>query len=126
MKQLKTEKKRNPLGLRFLSWGVHLLDRLAAWIFIGLIGFYRLLVSPVLHSLLGANSGCRHEPSCSRYALECFRTHPAPVALYYSVRRVLRCHPLNPGGYDPVPPRKGSVAGNTAVDQAAPGVDSPG
>lgn len=64
---------------------------------LGLIRFYQLFVSP----FLGQN--CRFYPSCSAYAEEAIRTHGAVKGLAYSVRRIGRCHPWNPGGYDPVP-----------------------
>jgi uncharacterized protein len=50
---------------------------------------------------------CRFYPSCSRYAVEALHVHGPARGLWLSVRRVLRCHPFNPGGIDPVPPRRG-------------------
>jgi putative membrane protein insertion efficiency factor len=47
---------------------------------------------------------CRFYPSCSAYALEAVQTHGAVRGLYLAARRLLRCHPFHPGGYDPVPP----------------------
>lgn len=61
---------------------------------------YRLLVSP----LLGPR--CRHLPSCSEYALQALEIHGPVYGTWLAVRRVVRCHPLNPGGEDPVPPRR--------------------
>lgn len=49
---------------------------------------------------------CRFAPSCSSYALEAVDTFGAGRGLWLAMRRVGRCHPWNPGGYDPVPPRK--------------------
>ncbi|MBM3315766.1 membrane protein insertion efficiency factor YidD, partial [candidate division WOR-3 bacterium] len=46
---------------------------------------------------------CRFEPSCSNYALEALRVHGARRGAWLAVRRVLRCHPFTPGGFDPVP-----------------------
>ena len=54
-----------------------------------------------LRPLLGAN--CRFAPSCSDYAREAIEKHGAIKGVYLPERRVLRCHPYHPGGYDPVP-----------------------
>ena len=62
-----------------------------------LFRFYRFAVSPSLPR------ACRFEPSCSAYAEEALRTHGFFRASLLVVRRVLRCHPFHPGGYDPVP-----------------------
>jgi putative membrane protein insertion efficiency factor len=67
-----------------------------------LIRLYQWTVSP----LLGPT--CRFYPSCSRYAYEAIATHGAVKGCYLAARRLLRCHPWNPGGIDPVPPRGGS------------------
>ena len=55
--------------------------------------------------LLGAHMGncCRFEPSCSNYSIEALRRHGAWRGLWLTGRRVLRCHPFGPSGYDPVP-----------------------
>ena len=62
-----------------------------------LIRAYQYLIRP----LLGSN--CRFAPSCSEYAHEAIATHGAFKGTWLAVRRVLRCHPYHPGGYDPVP-----------------------
>lgn len=59
---------------------------------------YRLVVSPLYGQV------CRYHPSCSAYALESVETHGALLGSWYAVRRLARCHPWTPGGYDPVPP----------------------
>lgn len=61
-----------------------------------LIHSYRVLISP----LLGAN--CRFAPSCSHYAEEAVRRHGLARGGGMALRRLLRCHPWNPGGWDPV------------------------
>jgi uncharacterized protein len=63
----------------------------------GLIALYRYCLSP----LLGPN--CRFHPSCSCYAQQAIERHGALRGGWLAVRRIARCHPWNPGGYDPVP-----------------------
>lgn len=46
---------------------------------------------------------CRFHPSCSHYALQALETHGTWRGGWLALRRIGRCHPLNPGGYDPVP-----------------------
>ena len=62
-----------------------------------LVRFYRAWISPVLPP------SCRFEPSCSAYALEALTVHGAPRGTWLAVRRLLRCGPWHPGGWDPVP-----------------------
>ena len=65
-------------------------------IFILLIKFYRKFISPVL------GPRCRFYPSCSQYALEAVSKYGALKGGWMSVKRICRCNPWNPGGYDPV------------------------
>ncbi|HSW15397.1 MAG TPA: membrane protein insertion efficiency factor YidD [Solimonas sp.] len=62
-----------------------------------LIRLYQVLISP----LLGPR--CRFYPSCSAYAAEAIDRHGFWRGGWLSLRRLMRCHPLNPGGLDPVP-----------------------
>jgi putative membrane protein insertion efficiency factor len=62
-----------------------------------LIRAYQLCISP----LLGPR--CRYHPSCSAYAHGAIERHGALRGSWFALRRLLRCHPFAPGGYDPVP-----------------------
>lgn len=83
------------MAQRIIAAADMLLRRLA----LILISGYQLLLSP------WAGGGCRFSPSCSEYAKAVFATHAAPVALWFTVRRLLRCHPFCAGGEDPPPPK---------------------
>jgi uncharacterized protein len=63
---------------------------------------------------------CRFAPSCSHYAIESLRTHGVFRGSYLATRRVLRCHPWNPGGVDHVPPARQKLpVSETSQDQAS-------
>lgn len=64
---------------------------------IALIRFYQRFISPAL------GPHCRYTPTCSQYACEALQKYGAFKGGYLALRRVLRCHPFHPGGYDPVP-----------------------
>lgn len=63
----------------------------------GLIRGYQRLISPVLPP------SCRFHPSCSQYALEAVTRYGALKGSWLATRRLARCHPFHPGGFDPVP-----------------------
>ena len=65
-----------------------------------MIRLYQLAISP----LLGPR--CRFYPSCSCYTHEAIERHGVMHGTWLGVRRILRCHPLSPGGYDPVPEKR--------------------
>jgi putative membrane protein insertion efficiency factor len=69
-----------------------------------LIRVYQLTLSPMLGNV------CRFEPSCSRYAAACIASHGALRGSWLAGRRLLKCHPFHPGGYDPPPPLPEPVA----------------
>ncbi|AXW86465.1 MULTISPECIES: membrane protein insertion efficiency factor YidD [Lonsdalea] len=66
---------------------------------IGLIRGYQRFISP----LLGPH--CRFHPTCSQYGIEAIRRFGMIKGCWLALKRVLKCHPLNPGGDDPVPPK---------------------
>lgn len=66
-------------------------------ILIGLIRFYQRYISPM------KGPCCRFIPTCSEYAVLSIERFGAFRGVILSTRRILRCHPLCPGGYDPVP-----------------------
>lgn len=63
---------------------------------IGLVSAYQKHVSPFFPKT------CRYKPTCSHYAIESIRSHGAFLGTYYAITRILRCHQLHPGGWDPV------------------------
>ena len=66
-------------------------------LFIGLVRFYQLAISP--HTL----SSCRYTPTCSQFAIEAIRKHGPFKGGWLALKRLLRCHPWGGHGYDPVP-----------------------
>lgn len=64
---------------------------------VSLIRGYQYLVSPLL------GNRCRFHPTCSCYAIEAVNHHGTLKGGYLTLRRLIKCHPFHPGGYDPVP-----------------------
>jgi len=69
-------------------------------IIIFFIRLYQIFISGL------APGKCRFVPTCSNYAIEAIDRFGAVKGSVMAVKRILRCHPLNPGGYDPVPEKK--------------------
>jgi putative membrane protein insertion efficiency factor len=66
------------------------------FILVSLLKVYKAVISPWLPP------SCRFVPTCSEYAREAIERHGALRGSWMGVRRLLRCHPFHPGGYDPV------------------------
>ena len=64
---------------------------------LALIRIYKYVISPIL------GRRCRFFPSCSEYAAEAVEKYGALKGAYLGLKRISRCHPWNPGGFDPVP-----------------------
>jgi uncharacterized protein len=67
-------------------------------VLLGLIRFYQRIISPLI-----PGNNCRFHPTCSHYAAGAVEKYGPLKGVWYAVRRILRCHPLHPGGFDPVP-----------------------
>ena len=65
-------------------------------IFILILKAYKYLLSPFLPQ------SCRFMPTCSVYSVEALQKYGTLKGIYLSLRRILKCHPFHPGGYDPV------------------------
>ncbi len=90
------------------------------YLLMALIRVYQWTISPLLGPV------CRFYPSCSRYGYEAIATYGAIKGTYLTVRRLLRCHPWNPGGYDPVPLREESRMKKTSgASDASPTEPTP-
>ncbi|BEP30453.1 membrane protein insertion efficiency factor YidD [Helicovermis profundi] len=66
------------------------------YVLLTIIRFYKKFISP----LLGKN--CRFYPTCSSYSYQAIEKYGSLKGTYLSAKRILRCHPFNPGGYDPL------------------------
>ena len=69
-------------------------------LFISVIRFYQVVISPI------KPPSCRFYPTCSHYGLEAVQRFGALKGGWLTIKRILKCHPFHPGGIDPVPEKK--------------------
>jgi putative membrane protein insertion efficiency factor len=67
------------------------------WLLLFLLRLYKVVVSPILPPM------CRFEPTCSMYAMNAVEKYGAVHGSWLALKRLFRCHPFHPGGWDPVP-----------------------
>jgi putative membrane protein insertion efficiency factor len=67
------------------------------YILMGIIKVYKLLISPLFPN------SCRFYPTCSEYSYEAIKKFGSIKGGWLGVKRISKCHPFHPGGYDPVP-----------------------
>jgi putative membrane protein insertion efficiency factor len=83
--------------LVFVAAGAFVENRAVRIVALYLIRFYQKLISPMLPA------SCRFYPSCSEYTYQAIEKYGILHGGWLGIRRVSRCHPWNPGGFDPVP-----------------------
>ena len=71
------------------------MKKILTFLIVGAIKFYRLFISPL------KPPSCRFIPTCSEYALTAIEKYGIARGSVLAIRRILRCHPFHPGGYDP-------------------------
>ncbi|GLI35604.1 membrane protein insertion efficiency factor YidD [Desulforhabdus amnigena] len=80
---------------------------------LGLIRFYQLFISPL------KGPSCRFTPTCSQYAHEAIQVYGLAKGLWLGLKRLAKCHPFHPGGYDPVIQNRGiSIQSNKESSHA--------
>ncbi len=73
------------------------MKKLAIFLVLLPVRFYRLFISPLIPS------SCRYTPTCSEYAVQAVQKHGPVKGTWLAIKRILRCHPWGGHGYDPVP-----------------------
>lgn len=69
-------------------------------VFIGIIRFYQIVISPLTPPT------CRFYPTCSHYGLEAINRFGPIKGSWLTIKRIVKCQPFHPGGFDPVPEKK--------------------
>lgn len=90
----------------FLIASLRLVSSLPARALLAMVWLYQRTLSPLLPAVFGPACGCRFQPTCSHYAAGALRAHGVVIGLWLTAVRLLKCTPLHPGGFDPVPPAR--------------------
>lgn len=69
-------------------------------LFLTIIRFYQVVISPI------KPPSCRFYPTCSQYGMEAIQRFGAIRGGWLTVKRILKCHPFHPGGFDPIPEKE--------------------
>ena len=88
-----------------------MISRLLTAMIVGLVRAYQVVLSPLLGDC------CRFTPTCSRYCIEAVRIHGPFKGSWLTLRRLLRCRPYGPSGYDPVPPPASRMTGANQIGE---------
>lgn len=86
--------KRSPAGSEG-QWLVKPLSDLVSWFLVLIVRGYQKLIGPLLPR------ACRFQPSCSEYFIQAVRKYGPFQGAWRGTKRIARCHPWHPGGYDP-------------------------
>ncbi|MFZ5945036.1 MAG: membrane protein insertion efficiency factor YidD [Bacillota bacterium] len=73
-----------------------MIDKILSYGALKLIRFYQVFISPL------KGKTCRFYPTCSEYSLQAISKHGFLKGSLMAIKRIIKCHPFNPGGYDPV------------------------
>lgn len=79
-----------------------------------LIRIYQLCISPMV------GPRCRFYPTCSSYAMEAIRVHGAAMGMLLAIKRLCKCNPWHPGGFDPVPEKPEHASSSTTCSVTSP------
>lgn len=78
------------------------------------IGFYKVVLSPLLHSVSGVGGACRFQPTCSEYAAVALRRHGLLRGGLMALRRFAKCQPFHAPEFDPVPETRATKQSSSA------------
>lgn len=82
---------------------VHFISSIPIRTVLLLLRIYQCIFSPLKQFFFGPLCGCRFQPTCSCYAYDAFVHFGFWKGFWFTLRRLLRCHPWHPGGFDPLP-----------------------